>query len=89
MLNLKTIVLGVVPLEPVIEEVVQERHAGLLTEPVLLEDPVRLGAAAGAAAAPPVELPPVEHVSLAHRGQGRRPEPAADVVGLEPDGQMF
>ena len=85
-LNLKVLILGVVPLEPVIEEVVQERHAGLLPEPVLLEDAVRLGAAAGPRAAPSVELAPVEHVGLAHRGQGRRPEPAADVVGLEPGG---
>jgi len=78
------VTLGVVPLEAVIEEVVEERHAGLLPKPVLLEDTVRLGAAAGPGLAPPVELPPVEDVGLAHRGQGRRPEPAADVVGLEP-----
>lgn len=88
-LNLKVLILGVVPLEPVIEEVVQERHAGLLPEPVLLEDAVRLGAAAGPRAAPSVELAPVEHVGLTHRGQGRRPEPAADVVGLEPGGKIF
>ena len=87
-LNLKTVILGVVPRESVIEEVVQERHAGLLPEPVLLEDAVRLGAAAGPGGAPSVELAPVEHVGLPHRGQGRRPEPAADVVGLEPSGEI-
>ena len=86
-ISLKTVILGVVPGEPVIEEVVQERHAGLLSEPVLLEDAVRLGAAAGPSGAPPVELAPIEHVGLTHRGQGRRPEPAADVVGLEPAGK--
>ena len=77
------------PRKAVIEEVVKERHAGLLPKPVLLEDTIRLGAAAGPRLAPPVELPPVEHVGLAHSGQGRRPKPAADVVGLEPSEGIF
>ena len=50
---------------------------------------VRLGAAPGPGLAPPVELAPVEHVGLAHGGQGRRPEPAPDVVGLEPGQIIF
>ena len=83
--NIYNCLLGVVPGEAIVEEVVQQRHAGLVAEAVLLEDAVGLLAAAGAGGGPAVELAAVEDVGGAHGGQGRRPEPAVDVVGLEPE----
>ena len=83
--NIFKYLLGVVPGEAIVEEVVQQRHAGLVAEAVLLEDAVGLLAAAGAGGGPAVELAAVEDVGGAHGGQGRRPEPAVDVVGLEPE----
>ena len=83
--NIYNCLLGVVPGEAIVEEVVQQRHAGLVAEAVLLEDAVWLLAAAGAGGGPAVELAAVEDVGGAHGGQGRRPEPAVDVVGLEPE----
>ena len=82
--NIYNCLLGVVPGEAIVEEVVKQRHAGLVAEAVLLEDAVWLLAAAGAGGGPAVELAAVEDVGGAHGGQGRRPEPAVDVVGLEP-----
>ena len=82
--NIYNCLLGVVPGEAIVEEVVQQRHAGLVAEAVLLEDAVWLLAAAGAGGGPAVELAAVEDVGGAHGGQGSRPEPAVDVVGLEP-----
>ena len=83
--NIYNCLLGVVPGEAIVEEVVQQRHAGLVAEAVLLEDAVWLLAAAGAGGGPAVELAAVEDVGGAHGGQGRCPEPAVDVVGLEPE----
>jgi len=45
-----------VPGEAVVEEVVEDSHAGLVAEAVVLEDAVRLGLAHGTALRPPVEL---------------------------------
>ena len=87
--NIFHCLLGVVPGEAIVEEVVQQRHAGLVAEAVLLEDAVWLLAAAGAGGGPAVELAAVEDVGGAHGGQGRRPEPAPDVVGLEPGQIIF
>ena len=76
--------LGVVPWEAVVEEVVQDCHASLLSKPVLLQDPVRLSSPTGASAGPAVKLPAIEDVCLSHRAEGGGPEPAVDVVWLEP-----
>ena len=55
--NQPTVVaLGVVPAEAVTEKVVEEGHAGLLTEAVGLEEAVGLGPAARTAVGPGVEL---------------------------------
>ena len=59
---LPVVALGVVPAQPVVEEVVEKRGAGLLAEPVSLQDPVRLGPAARPAGAPPVKLKSIYQV---------------------------
>ena len=78
------VALGVVPGQAVIEEVIQDGEASLLAEAVLFEDSVRLSSSSGAGAGPGVELAAREVVSWSHRPQGGSPEPAVDVVGLEP-----
>jgi len=78
------VTLGIVPFETVIEEVVQKSHTSLVTKPVLLEDPIWLSTAIWTSVGPSIELPAIEHVGLAHGGQGGGPEPSSDVVGLEP-----
>jgi len=78
------VTLGVVPGQAVIEEVIQDGETSLLPEAVLFEDSVRLSSTSGAGAGPGVELPAREVVGRSHRTQGGRPEPAVDVVGLEP-----
>jgi len=78
------VTLGVVPGQAVIEEVIQDGEASLLAEAVLFEDSVRLSSSSGAGAGPGVELAAREVVSWSHRPQGGSPEPAVDVVGLEP-----
>lgn len=50
------VALGVVPAEAVPEKVVEEGHAGLLTEAVGLEEAVGLGPALRPAVGPGVEL---------------------------------
>ena len=78
------VTLGVVPAQAVIEEVIQDSQTSLLPEAVLFEDPVGLSSASGAGPGPGVELAAREVVCWSHRAQGGRPEPAVDVVGLEP-----
>jgi len=78
------VALGVVPAEAVPEKVVEEGHAGLLTEAVGLEEAVGLGPALRPAVGPGVELASPKHVGVPHALQGGGPEPAADVVRLEP-----
>ena len=78
------VTLGVVPGQAVIEKVIQDGQASLLPKAVLFEDPVRLSSASGTSPGPGVELAAREDVCWSHRAQRGRPEPAVDVVGLEP-----
>ena len=78
------VTLGVVPAQAVIEEVIQDGQTSLLPEAVWFEDPVGLSSASGTSPGPGVELAAREDVCWSHRAQRGRPEPAVDVVGLEP-----
>jgi len=78
------VTLCIMPSQTIIEEVVQKSHTSLITKPVLFQNTIRLSSSIGSSVGPPVELPAVEHVGLAHGGQGGGPEPSSDVVGLEP-----
>jgi len=78
------VTLCIVPSQTIIEEVVQKSHASLITKPVLFQDTIRLSSTIGSSLGPAVKLPAVGHVGLPHGGEGGGPEPASDVVRLEP-----
>jgi len=78
------VALGVVPAEPVPEESVQQSHAGLSAETICLEETVRLGFVQGSSGGPAVELSAIVNVGLSHALERGGPEPASDVVRLEP-----
>jgi len=77
------ITLGIVPAQPIVEEVVQEGCARLLPKAICFQNSIWLSFLQRACVGPSIELSSVVYISLSHTLKSSGPEPASDIVRLE------